>query len=278
MSVGIAIAGYRLERSLEPDHPHCTISDPVYAGVDERTGERVAVKVLHLGFPLRPEAAARFLGTLRRARDMQSPHVAQVVGSGFTDHGAPWFAMEFVDGESLDARLARGEHFEPRDVATVLSQLVSVLAVARAVGFDDTHVIANHMILAPARGLVAWNLGLASWSKWAHDLVAGQYTAPGQVRWHPDITPDEAKGMPPRPENGAVALALLAFRLLAGRHYWDAADSANPMQLLMEAMRPFEPPSARSRQALPAGFDAWFLECTSGRVGDAATAQRSFPA
>lgn len=274
-----SVEGYRLERSLEPDHPHCTISDPVYAGVDERTGERVAVKVLHLGFPLHPEAAAGFLGTLRRAREIRSPHVAQIVGSGFTAQpGAPWFAMEFVDGESLDVRLARGERFAPADAATLLAQLASALGAAHAVGMGDTHVIANHMILAPSRGLVVWNLGLASWSKRAHDLVAGQYTAPGQMRWHPDVTPDEAKGLPSRPENGAVALALLAFRLLAGRHYWNAADSASPMELLMEAMRPFEPPSARSRHALPAGFDAWFLECTSGRVGDMAAALETFPA
>ena len=273
------IEGFRLERSIEPAHPHCTISDPVYAGLDERTRQRVAVKVLHLGFPLRPEAAARFLGTMRIAQELRAPHVARVVGAGFTAQpGDPWFAMELVDGETLEARLARGERFAPRDAATVLAQLVAALGAANAAGFRDTHVIAEHMILSPARGLVVWNFGVTEWCAWADELVAGQYTAPGQMRWHPDLTPDEAKGVPSRPSNSAAALALLAFRMLAGRHYWNAANggTADPRQLLMEVMGAIEPPHARTPHELPRGFDDWFGACVTGRMPDASAALRAF--
>ncbi len=270
------IDGYHLERCIEPEHPHSTISDPVYAGTD-RTGRRIVVKVLHLGFPLRPESAARFLATLRSLRELSAPHVARVIDAGFTAQpGDPWFAMELVEGETLEARLARGETFTATDARTILEQLVAGIASVNAAGHVDTHVIAPHAMLSP-RGLVAWNFGLAEWRRWAHDLVAGQYTAPGQIRWHPDLTPDEAKGLPSRSSNGAAALALLAFRLLTGRHYWHAANAAeaNPMALLTEVVGPIEAPQVRASIALPEGFDAWFAECLAGRIGSAAAALRA---
>ena len=274
------IEGIHLERSIEPEHPRCTISDPVFVGIEERTRTRVAAKVLHLDFPLRPESAARFVATMRIAQQLQAPHVAPVVGAGFTaHHGYPWFAMEFVDGETLEARLARGERFAPRDVTTVLAQLVAALGAANAAGFHDTHVIAEHMILSRARGLVAWNFGVAAWNAWARDLVVGQYTCGGgQLRWHPDLTPDEAKGAPSNASNGAAALALLAFRLLAGRHYWNAAnaDAAEPMRLLTEAMGAIEPPRARTPHELPRRFDGWFAACLTGGIADASAALRAF--
>jgi eukaryotic-like serine/threonine-protein kinase len=268
------IPGYRLEHSLEPPHPHCTVSDPVFAASDERTGQRVAVKILHTGFPLRPASEARFLETMRTAQTIRAPNVVPVLAAGVSP--APWFAMEFVDGEALEARLARGERFAPGEARMVLAQLAAALAAANAAGFADTHVIAEHAIVSP-RGLKIWNLGIGAWTMWARDLVANQYTAAGELRWHPDLTPDEAKGQPSRPTNAAAALALLAFRLLAGRHYWHAANAEpNPMKLLMEILGAIEPPNARAPDAQwPAGFDDWFAACLAGRHDDAGAALRA---
>lgn len=268
------VPGYRIERSLEPPHPHCTISDPVYAAVDERTKQHVAVKLLHTGFPLRPASEARFLDTMRTAQTIRAPNVVPVLAVGVSP--APWFAMELVAGEALEARLARGDRFAPGDARLLLAQLAAALAAASAAGFADTHVLAEHAILSP-RGLVAWNFGIGAWTTWARELVAGQYTAAGELRWHPDLTPDEAKGQPSRPSNAAAALALLAFRLLAGRHYWHAANAEpNPMKLLMEILGSIEPPSARAPDAqLPAGFDDWFAACLAGRHDSATAALRA---
>jgi len=162
------------------------------------------------------------------------------------------------------------------DARMVLAQLAAALAAVTAAGLADTHVIAEHMMLSP-RGLRIWNVGIGGWTTWARELVAGTYTAAGELRWHPDLTPDEARGQPSRQSNAAAALALLAFRLLAGRHYWHAANAEpNPMKLLMEILGAIEPPSARAPGAqLPAGFDDWFAACLAGRHDDSGAALRA---
>jgi hypothetical protein len=249
--------GYRIGHSIEPPHPRCTISDPAHSATDERTGARVVLKELALGFPLAPDAAARWLTTMRAA---DSPHRVRVVDVGFTDDRAPCYVMEHVDGEPLAARIERGERSTHAQVRTTLQQLA-------ASGADDVH--ARH-IMVSAAGVRVWNVGVAAWKRYAHGLVEGRYTAPGQIRWYTDITPAEAIG---RPSTLAARLALIAFAMLAGRFYWDADNDpdASTMQLLTEAMRGVgAPPSSRTDVALGAEFDAWFAACLTGANRDAA--------
>jgi hypothetical protein len=272
------IDGYEIRRDIEPPHPRCTTSDHAYDAMNAR-GERVVLKVLRLHFPLRDASAAKYLEAMAQARSIASPHVISVTGSGFATDGAPYYAMPFVEGETIASAIERGVVATSEQTRAIVEQL-GVAATAAAAAGCVPHLHTRHIMLT-ATGARAWDFGVWPWRSWAHDLVVGTYTNGGQITWHPNITPNEAKGMRATPSNAAAQLALIAFSMLTARHYWnlDNAPEASPMDLLMEVIRgPGDPPSARTKLALPDGFDAWFARCLEGGFADAATAASAFPA
>lgn len=273
--MGLSVPGYQIEQSLEPKHPRCTTSDPVFAARDAR-GNRVALKVLSLGFPLRPESEAKYLEAIGRARAIASPHVVPILDAGFTDGGAPYYAMEYAPGEVLARVIERGLVATAEQTRTILGQLAAAATAVTAAGCKAT-LSTRHILLSP-HGARAWDFGVWPWRSWAHDLVFGTYVGVGQVTWHPNITPTEATGVP-SPTNVVAQLALIAFSMLTARHYWNADNDpgASPMNVLVEVMAgPGAPPSTRTPVALPPGFDAWFVRCLAGEYTDAHAAAAAF--
>jgi tetratricopeptide (TPR) repeat protein len=60
----------------------------------------VAVKLLREGMQ-HGSLAARFRAERRALAALHHPHVAKLLDGGETEHGVPWFVMEFVEGENL---------------------------------------------------------------------------------------------------------------------------------------------------------------------------------
>src|SRR5882672_7663280 len=95
----------------------------VYLAHDLRHDRSVALKVLH------PELAAsvgpeRFQREIRLAARLQHPHILSVHDSGELAGDAAnapvlWFAMPFVDGESLRDRLARERQLPVEDAIQI---------------------------------------------------------------------------------------------------------------------------------------------------------------
>src|SRR5512133_2736260 len=90
---------YLVERELGPGG-----MATVYLAHDLRHDRQVALKVLH------PELAhavgpGRFLREIRTTARLQHPHILPVFDSGEAD-GQLWYAMPYVEGESLRGRLS----------------------------------------------------------------------------------------------------------------------------------------------------------------------------
>lgn len=87
-------------------------SGSVYRAEREVDGyvQRVALKLLRVG--LRdPQEQARFRRERRILARLEHPAIARLIDGGFTPEGVPWFALEYVEGESIvrwcDARALR---------------------------------------------------------------------------------------------------------------------------------------------------------------------------
>src|SRR3954466_12820905 len=91
---------YRIERELGQGG-----MATVYLAHDLRHERKVAIKVL------RPDLAAvigaeRFVREIRTIAALQHPHILGLIDSGEVE-GTAWYAMPFVEGESLRDRLLR---------------------------------------------------------------------------------------------------------------------------------------------------------------------------
>ncbi|MBZ5641100.1 MAG: serine/threonine protein kinase, partial [Acidobacteriia bacterium] len=79
----------------------------VWRARDTRLGREVAIKVLPEGFAEDPERRARFEREAKLLASLNHPNVATL--HALEDVGGTHFlAMELVEGEGLDVRIARG--------------------------------------------------------------------------------------------------------------------------------------------------------------------------
>jgi serine/threonine-protein kinase len=77
----------------------------VYRGVHPVLGRPVAIKVMREKFAADPTHAKRLLDEARAVAAIRHPNVIDVFGFGKTPFGQPYFVMELLDGDALDAYL-----------------------------------------------------------------------------------------------------------------------------------------------------------------------------
>jgi serine/threonine protein kinase/tetratricopeptide (TPR) repeat protein len=103
-----------------------------YRAFDTVLRHAVALKVIDARIAARPEARERFLREARAAARLRHPNVASVFYYGVRkSDGQCFYAMELVEGETLEARLRRG----PLPVAPaleVVAQVARALVAAEA--------------------------------------------------------------------------------------------------------------------------------------------------
>ena len=78
----------------------------VYEAWQPSVERKVALKVLPPALGAKDTAGKRFAREAKAAGRLSHPCIVPIFASGFED-GVPYFAMELVDGETLDAVLAR---------------------------------------------------------------------------------------------------------------------------------------------------------------------------
>lgn len=79
----------------------------VYLALDQRSGERVALKLLPRALLFDPTRARRFTKETVILRSLAHPGIVAVKDAGEVN-GSPYLAMQFVEGETLRQRLAAG--------------------------------------------------------------------------------------------------------------------------------------------------------------------------
>lgn len=101
----------------------------VYEAVHTTLNRRVAIKTLHPQYADDPILAARFLQEAKAANLIQHPGVVQIFEFGQIPGGPPYFIMEYLEGETLSARIRRAAKKPSGRLGT--PGLVACSAVAR---------------------------------------------------------------------------------------------------------------------------------------------------
>jgi serine/threonine-protein kinase len=128
----------------------------VHAAYHLELKSRVAIKVLQPALAADENARARFLREARLAASIEGDHSTKIYDVGAGSDGTPYMVMEYLAGESVDARLGRTGALSLTDTATVMMQLLSVLAEAHARGLVHRDLKPGNLFLVERRGEPIW--------------------------------------------------------------------------------------------------------------------------
>lgn len=144
---------YMLERSLGQGG-----MGTVYLARDEKHRRPVAVKVLHPDL-VRTIAAERFVREIGIVAQLTHPHILALHDSGESD-GLLWFAMPYVEGESLRALLERERQLPLADALRIAGEVASALDHAHRHDILHRDIKPENILLVDGRAVVA-DFGIA---------------------------------------------------------------------------------------------------------------------
>lgn len=122
----------------------------VYEATVRRTGQRVALKILPPSLTLTEHTLARFLREGRIMARVRHPDIVAFVDQGSTGR-LHWFAMEFVDGVTLEERLHIGP-LPVRKACRIAATVARALQFAHEHGVVHRDVKPGNLILRDGEG------------------------------------------------------------------------------------------------------------------------------
>jgi serine/threonine-protein kinase len=124
----------------------------VYLAENPLIERRAAVKVLHRTLAQDAELVRRFLNEARAASGIRHRNIIEVFDAGVTPEGAPYILMEFLEGVSLQKRLADKGRLPLAQALEVARQAGSALAAAHAAGIVHRDLKPENLFLVPDVG------------------------------------------------------------------------------------------------------------------------------
>ena len=188
----------------------------VYRAEDVRLGRSVALKFLPAELKADPESRARLLNEARAASLLRSPNIAVTYDIGEAS-GADFIVMEYVEGELLSSRVAKGP-LAIREVVEIGLQVTDALDEAHTRGIVHRDVKSANL-MRTERGLVkVLDFGLAKFVKpegaEAARLTQPQVTIAGMVVGTVSyMAPEQALGRPVDHRTDLFSLGIVLFEL-----------------------------------------------------------------
>src|SRR5467141_3316594 len=237
----------------------------VYRARDERLDRDVALKLLS-GVSLDSGSASqRFIREAQLAATLNHPNIVTIYEVEEAD-GYHFIAMEFVEGETLRARIARGP-LELDEVIRIGADVSDALDAAHALGLIHRDIKpANILLTRTGRAKVA-DFGLAKRIEGPGEGSSPQAMAPaatvsdltqagavaGTVSY---MSPEQTRGDVLDPRSDLFSLGVVLYEALTGRLPFEGPTAL----AVIHEIAIVEPPApSRIRRGIPRALDAIVL-------------------
>ena len=208
----------------------------VYKAHEESLNRFVAIKVLGEHLEEDDEYVKRFVREAQSAAALSHPNIVQIYSIS-EDQGRHYFAMEYVQGTSVQRMIQTKGKLAPADAARLILQASSGLEVAHS-----QDVI--HRDIKPAN-LMVTDRGLVKIADFGLALMGGaanRLTATGMLMGTPGyLSPEQCLDQSPDQRTDIYSLGVTFFEMVTGTMPFKADSPLALLKLIVEV----EPPDVR---------------------------------
>ena len=200
---------YRIERELGRG-----AMGTVYAATHEDIGRKVALKVLDRELT-GGESRGRFVAEARAVARLDHEGLVQLHEFGFTSDGRPFYAMELVEGEPLDRRLASRGTFAWRDAVKLAVEASHAVEAAHLAGVIHRDIKPQNLMLTAAGGVKLLDFGVAKRESEIEKPSGDDVEALSVIGTPEYMAPEQARGAADA-RSDLYALAGVLYELMTG--------------------------------------------------------------
>jgi eukaryotic-like serine/threonine-protein kinase len=182
----------------------------VYRAFDETLERWVAIKLMHRALSDDPLQLERFRREARAVARLSHPHVVTVIDAG-EDEGHPYIVFEYVEGETLKARLKRNGGLPVVEAVAYAIEIARALAAAHEQRLVHRDVKPQNVLLDMEGRAKVTDFGIA------RALDDGSLTATGRVLGTTDyVAPEQALGEEVTEQSDIYSLGVCLYEMLTG--------------------------------------------------------------
>ncbi len=249
--------GYTIERELGAGG-----MATVYLANDLRHDRQVALKVLREELTA-ALGAERFHREIQIAAKLQHPNILPLLDSGEAA-GLLYYAMPYVEGQSLRERLAREGALPLGDAVRILRDVVDALTEAHAHGVVHRDIKPENIMLRGRHALVT-DFGVA---KAVSEATGRQtLTTAGVALGTPAYMAQEQASADPHLDHRVdiYAVGAVAYEMLTGRPVF---MGTTPQMVLSAHVTEAPVPITKYREAVPRALESLVLRCLAKQPAD----------
>lgn len=196
----------------------------VFRAEDSRLGRNVAIKFLNSEFRRDPDRMRRFHQEARAVSALNHPNIMVVHDIGESE-GVQFIVTEFVQGETLGRRIARGKLGIPEAVDIAI-QVASALAASHEAGIvhrdikpDNVMIRRDGVVKVLDFGLAKETLDFGGNGIDANAVTLDKVmTSPGLIMGTPQyMSPEQARGAELDARTDIFSLGIILFEMVTGR-------------------------------------------------------------
>lgn len=224
----------------------------IYRAEHEPLNRIVALKVLPQQYSHDAESTARFDTEAKAVSMLQHQNIVQLYEYGI-ENGSRYFTMQFIDGESLSARI---ESNKPIPVATIIDyakQICRGLRYAHSMDVIHRDIKPGNVLIDKAGVVRLTDFGIAKLVSQHSITVTGVTVGTPEY-----MSPEQAEGIDLTGSSDIYSLGVVIYEMLTGNPPFLAN---NPIAVAYKQVHEYPPAPSGARPDCPKRLELIVLKC-----------------